>query len=106
MVGKTTVVSSSTDDTLEPLYLSIASDKQTGIWFAIEREGEIVASTNEQMTFTANAVIGSPDAPTAISFVQSERNDGNWYTVDGLLLQKKPSKKGVYIFNGKKVIIK
>ena len=87
-------------------YISIAGDEEAGIWFAIERDGEIVAATNEQMTFSANAVIGTPDEPTAISFNRNDREDGKWHTIDGLLLQKKPTLKGVYIFNGKKVVIK
>ena len=58
------------------------------------------------MTFKVNAVIGSPDEPTAINFEQVEYEDGKWYTISGLQLQHKPTEKGVYIYNGKKVIIK
>ncbi|MBP3251303.1 MAG: Ig-like domain-containing protein [Prevotella sp.] len=106
MVGTAAAVSGETADHTEPLYLSIEGDKQQGIWFAIERDGEIVAATSEQMTFTANAVIGSPDEPTKISFVQTDREDGKWYTVSGIQLPKRPTQSGVYIFNGKKVVIK
>ena len=106
VVGAATAVSGETADHTEPLYLSIEGDKQQGIWFAIERDGEIVAATSEQMTFTANAVIGSPDEPTKISFVQTDREDGKWYTVSGIQLLKQPTRSGVYIFNGKKVVIK
>ena len=90
----------------EPLYLSIAGDSQQPIWFAVERDGEIVAATDAVMDFKANAVIGSPDEPTVINFVHADRTDGKWYTVGGLLLTGKPSQQGVYIFNGKKVVIK
>ncbi len=90
----------------EPTYLSISGDKEQPVWFAIERDGEIVASTGEIMMFKANAVIGSPEEPTAINFVHSDYEDGKWYTVSGLQLQQKPTQKGVYIFNGKKVLIK
>ncbi len=93
-------------DASEPAYLSIAGDTQKPIWFAIERDGEIVASTGEVMVFQTNAVIGSPDEPTAINFTQAEYEDGKWYTLSGLLLQQKPTTKGVYIYNGKKVIVK
>ena len=104
-VGAATVaVSGETAD--NTLYLSIAGDNPEGIWFAIEREGEIVASTSEVMTFKANAVVGSPDEPTAISFVRAEYEDGKWYTTNGLQLQNKPTRKGVYIFNGRKVVVK
>ena len=78
------------------------------IWFAIERDGEIVAATDEIMTFETNAVIGSPDEPTAINFVHADNSgaNGKWYTIGGLQLQQKPTHKGVYIFNGKKVMVK
>ena len=33
-------------------------------------------------------------------------NDDSWYTVDGRKLQNKPTKKGVYILNGRKVVVK
>ena len=93
--------------TAQPLfYLSIAGDKQQAIWFAIERDGEIVATTEEVMTFKTNAVIGSPDEPTAISFVHTAHENGQWYTIDGKQLPKKPTQRGVYIFNNKKVMIK
>ena len=65
-----------------------------------------MASTGEVMTFKTNAVIGSPDEPTAINFVHAPNEDGKWYTISGLQLQHKPRDKGVYIYNGKKVIIK
>ena len=32
--------------------------------------------------------------------------DGDWYTLDGLKLEKKPTKKGVYIKDGRKVVVK
>ena len=58
------------------------------------------------MTYTANAVVGSPDEPTAINFARSENEEGVWYTIGGLRLQKRPTQSGVYIYNGKKIIIK
>ena len=87
-------------------YLSINGNASSGIWFAIERDGEIVASTNEIMTYKANAVIGSPDEPTAINFVHTSYEDGKWYSISGIQLQNKPTQKGIYIFNGKKVFVK
>ena len=32
--------------------------------------------------------------------------NGNWYTIDGRKLQEKPTQKGIYIVNGKKVVLK
>jgi hypothetical protein len=35
-----------------------------------------------------------------------EVNDGSWYDLNGRKLQGMPTKKGVYLFNGKKVVVK
>ena len=94
------------------LYLSIAGNEAPAgaaggsLWFAIERDGEIVASTGEVMTYRANAVVGTPDEPTAINFVKADFESGQWYTVSGIMLQKRPTKKGLYIYNGRKVVVK
>ena len=104
--GSSTETLSTATEPAEPIYLSIAGDKQKGIWFAIERDGEIVASTGEVMTFNANAVIGSPDEPTVINFLHADYEDGKWYTIGGQHLQKKPTQRGLYIYNGKKIIVK
>ena len=87
-------------------YLSVAGDKDTPIWFAIEREGEIIATTSELMMFKANAVIGKPLQPTAISFTNIIPVTEGWYTVSGIKLGSKPTQQGVYIHNGNKVVIK
>ena len=36
----------------------------------------------------------------------SNQENAKWYTMDGLQLQGKPTKKGLYIVNGRKVIVK
>ena len=98
-----------TEDDGQLFYLSIAGEANQSIRFAIEREGETVASTGDIMTFQANDVIGSPDEPTAINFAQTAQEyctAGKWYTISGVQLQKKPTQPGVYIFNGKKILIK
>ena len=49
------------------------------------------------------------DNPTAIDNVQWSMVNGqsdSWYTLDGRKLNGKPTKKGLYIYNGKKVAIK
>ena len=87
-------------------YVSIAGDKKAPLSFAIEREGEIIASTSEVMVYEKNAVSGSPTAPTAISFIHSDLPQHGWYTIEGYKLDSKPTSKGLYIYNGKKYIIK
>ena len=98
----------------EPLYLTIGGDKQTGISFGIERNGITAVVTGELMTFNANAIVGSPDEPFVIDFTGATGIDvvsggyehGKWYTVNGVQLQEKPTRPGLYIYNGKKVVIK
>ena len=80
-------------------YLTVSNDVQSGIRFAIERDGVLIATTDEQMTYRANAVIGSPDQPVVISFRAKGIEDGNsteadcgcgskgWFTVLGVQLQ-------------------
>ena len=56
--------------------------------------------------FKANAVIGKPLQPTAISFTNIIPVSEGWYTVSGIKLGSKPTQQGVYIHNGNKVVIK
>ena len=41
---------------------------------------------------------------TGITTTNSTNSDGAWYTIDGRKLDKQPTRKGLYIFNGKVVI--
>ena len=45
---------------------------------------------------------------TSISLTSdsSSTGEGSWYTVNGMKLDQQPTRKGVYIQNGKKVVIK
>jgi len=86
-------------------YMNVNGDRKQGLSFALEREGEIIASTCEQMTFQANTVVGKPASPASIDFVRRETVSSGWYTLDGIKLYSRPSKKGVYIYNGKKRVI-
>ncbi len=43
---------------------------------------------------------------TAIEGITPDMEDGVWYTLDGRQLNGKPTEKGVYIVDGKKVLIK
>jgi hypothetical protein len=51
-------------------------------------------------------VVGSPERPTTINFEKVDDGDDQWYTISGIKLQRKPTKKGLYIFNGKKIVLK
>ena len=111
----TTVLSGSAAEESEPLYLNIGGEKQADLWFAIERNGDIVASTGNVLTFRVDDVVGSPDEPFALRFAASatgidtlnaDQELGKWYTVNGIELPQRPTRKGVYIYNGNKVVIK
>ena len=43
---------------------------------------------------------------SGISTVTMDYTPDVWYTIDGIRLSEKPTKPGIYIVNGKKVIIK
>ena len=52
-------------------------------------------------------IVGSPNEPTSISFVGTDQLSGDgWYTLSGIKLDKRPRQSGVYILNGKKIVIK
>ncbi|MBR1548443.1 MAG: hypothetical protein IJ637_06935, partial [Prevotella sp.] len=88
-------------------YLSIAGDQEAPLSFAIERDGDIIATTPEMMTYQANGISGTPGEPTQIGFVRTDQQpQAGWYTVSGIKLQKAPAQHGVYIHNGKKRVIK
>ena len=38
--------------------------------------------------------------------IEELKSAGAWYSIDGVKLDKKPTRKGLYIFNGKKIVIK
>ena len=97
-------------DAEQNYYLNIGSDNvgDGNLTFVIEREGETVAMTNSRISYAPNKVLGTPEQPIVISFTAIDNMpiDGKWYTVGGILVGKKPTKSGVYIHDGKTVIIK
>ena len=87
-------------------YMSMSAESRSPIWFAIRRGDDLIASTRETMRYEANKVIGRPDDPTTISFIHSDIEQEGWYTLSGIKLTGKPTREGIYIYNGKKVHIK
>ncbi len=91
----------------EPLYLTISGDQKAPLTFAVERNGNIIATAAEAMDYETDACVGSPNEPTSISFVGADQLPGDgWYTLSGIKLDKRPRQSGVYILNGKKIVIK
>ena len=86
--------------------MSIAGDQKAPLSFVVEHDGEIIAATGEIIPYQVNGISGSPNEPTHINFVRNEIPQQGWYTVQGYKLNGKPSRRGVYIYNGKKQVIK
>ena len=99
-----------TADDEQNYYLNIGSDDKSSqtLTFVIERNGESVAMTGSRISYAPNKVLGTPDQPTTISFTALDQmpHDGQWYNVGGVLMGKKPTQSGVYIYNGKAVVVK
>ena len=88
-------------------YMSIAGEKKVPLMFAIEREGNIIATTGEVLTYEVNAISGTANEPTSISFVPAEQlPQEGWTTLQGIKLPGRPTEKGIYIYNGRKQLIK
>ena len=88
-------------------YLTIDGSQKAPLRFAIERDGDIIATTGDVMTYQNDAVSGTPEEPTKIDFTRSQQlPQHGWYTLQGIKLQSRPTQSGVYIYNGKKQVIK
>ncbi len=91
-------------------YLNIGSDANTDetLTFVLERNGETIAMTGSHISYAPNKVLGTPNEPTAINFTALDEmpRDGKWYTMGGVLIGKKPTRSGLYIYNGTVKIIK
>ncbi|KWW26630.1 MAG: Uncharacterized protein AUK63_2566, partial [bacterium P3] len=73
-------------------------------YFKIGSDGALLARR-----LTAFNIDFGDDETTGIISTTNDTNDTNsdaWYSLDGVRLNGKPSAKGVYINNGKKVVIK
>ncbi len=76
--------------------------------FTLERDEEVLAvTTSRQMTYRVNDALGTPDAPTTISFLPvGQMEADSWYDLGGVKLTRRPSQRGIYIHNHEKVFIK
>ena len=67
------------------------------------------SQTGMEMPSAMRVVILNADGETGISTWNVERrtwNDDSWYTIDGRKLSGKPSQRGIYINEGRQVVIK
>ena len=86
-------------------YLNVAQpdDEPQSLTFCLERDGQVVGIKRSDFDYEADAVMGSPEQPTDISFTPAsyDYSDGHWYTLDGIRLPRKPGRPGLYSHNGK-----
>ena len=96
-------VAKSDEDGLFYLNVAQPDDEPHPLTFCLERDEQVVGITRGGFSYKADAVLGSPEEPTAISFVSAtyDYSDGHWYTLDGVRLPRKPQRPGLYIHNGK-----
>lgn len=68
----------------------------------------IVFTPSNNRFFLDEVLVVDPNSTTGISPVTRQPSSltDAWYTLDGRKLSGKPALKGIYIFNGKKVVIK
>lgn len=76
-------------------------------YFKIGEDGSQQARqlTGFNITFDGEATTGIIETTTT-NFTNFTNADDAWYSLDGRKLQGKPTKRGVYLNNGKKVVVK
>ena len=79
-------------------------------WTVNPMEAYLIYSPNKTVSAPLITVEDFGGQTTAISEVkagefQEVKTDG-WYTIDGIKLQTAPTEKGIYINNGKKIVVK
>lgn len=99
------------DGSEEPGFYKLATDysrteNETTVYYhkLAAHKAYLETATDVTPTATARVALAFGDETTAISDVQEHRTDGVWYTLGGLRVQQ--PMKGLYIKNGKKVIVK
>ena len=91
------------------MYMTINGDSNAPLSFVVERDGNVIASSYKAMNYVADAISGSYNVPTTIDFTTTDEetmSEGSWYSLQGIKLEKKPTQKGIYIYNGSKQVIK
>ena len=129
--GASAAIKAGGKNTLSGVYYMFAggSQKQTvaaKAGYVLNAEGNKFAKTTGSVDVPAFHAYFYPSSHNlqsdalAISFVDNDKatdiqsvgaeqvtvDDNNWYTLQGVKLDGKPTEKGIYIYNGKKVAIK
>jgi hypothetical protein len=83
----------------------------SGVTYEVMEAGDLMLTLKtSEAAFTLKSIITSnPTSPTVTGIETAgtiQSGSGSWYTPDGRRLSGKPTKKGLYINNGRKVVIK
>ena len=88
-------------DVSQPTYVYLYATTASGTNASLNRAS---ASGNSVLLYGYKV---TPDGSTGISTLPSDRLlEDSWYSVDGRKLQGRPTAKGLYISNGRKVVLK
>ena len=96
--------------TIDPKTVELSNNEWTTATIKITGTGssKIVFTPSNNRFFLDEVLVVDPNSTTGISPVTRQPSSltDAWYTLDGRKLTGKPALKGIYIFNGKKVVIK
>lgn len=121
MVGLTTATPVSKEQTInnEKYTSFILAPGNSGInWYVLGEDSYTLNANSAYLRLLSSDVFGTDgqarqivmnyDEASGISDVVRDMrsSDDSWYTVDGVKLGQKPTRKGLYIVNGKVVVIK
>lgn len=82
-----------------------------GANFRVADAGEYTFTVKEASSKAVNeplvmTVTKTTAPPTAITTINTDKVDNAWYNMNGIRFENKPAAPGIYIHNGKKVVIK
>jgi hypothetical protein len=88
-------------------FLSIGGESAAPLSFVLERDGDMLGVSQRSATYHADTLEGTIDVPCTITFNNFEGyEDGEWYTISGQHLTRRPTQRGIYIRNHQKLIIR
>lgn len=119
MVGlteATTVSQKQTIDNVEYTSFILANGTSGINWYLLADDSYNTLKANSAYLRLASSVVGSArqivmefDEASGIKSIDNGKltmDNEEWYSVDGVKLNNQPTRKGLYIINGKKVVIK
>lgn len=112
--GETVVQQAETIETVDYTNFILANGSYGIDWYTLSESGAIGANKaylrlpTSALSNGARLTMEFGDA-TGVDEMRNENGEmrnGAWYTVNGVRLSGKPTRKGLYLFNGKKTVVK